>query len=252
MIALWGFMAKSEDRSFPIIFKAVSKNFFNILIHYPKMIYMSLHPDKYSPEEQYDYCVKLIKLLIDTCHVKIEAIGLENIPKEDGFFLCSNHQEKFDPLAIWYAFPRKIGVILNDEATHRPFIREVCKLIKSQKLKNQDLHSLVKCFSEITKDLLSGINYMIFPEGWYESEYTQLTDFRPGCFKSPQRARCKILPVALIDSYKIFDKGYKTTNSIQVRFLKPIEPEEYANLKTNEIAAIVQSKIQEVVTEYQK
>lgn len=245
-------MAKTKNRSSSIIFKAVSKNFINILIHYPKMIYMSCHPEKYSSEEQYDYCLKLIKLLIDTCNIKIEVSGLENIPKDDGFYLCSNHQEKFDPLAIWYAFPRHIGVILNDEATHRPFIREVCKLIKSRKLKNNDLHSLVTCFSDITKDLTSGINYMIFPEGWYESDYTQLSEFRSGCFKSPQRAHCKILPVALIDSYKIFDKGYKTTNPIQVKFLEPIEPENYANLKTQEIAAIVQSKIQKVVTEYQK
>lgn len=241
-----------KNRSFSIIFKAVSKNFLNIMVHYPKMIYMSNHPEKYSTDEQYRYCVKLIRLLIDTCNVKIEVHGLENIPKEDGFYLCSNHQEKFDPLAIWYAFPRQIGVILNDEATHRPFIREVCKLIKSQKLKNGDVHALIQCFSNITKDLTNKLNYMIFPEGWYESDYTQLSEFRSGCFKSPQRARCTILPVALIDSYKIFDKGYKSSYPIQVHFLEPITPEEYANFKTNEIATLVQERIQKVVTEYQK
>lgn len=244
-------MAKTINRSNSIIFRAVSKNFFNILVHYPKMIYMSNHPEKYSEDEQYEYCIKLIRLLIDTCKVKVEAYGMENIPSKDGFYLCSNHQEKFDPLAIWYVFPRQIGVILNDEATHRPFIKEVCKLIRSQKLK-KDLHFLIECFSKITKDLSSGKNYMIFPEGWYESDYTQLTEFRSGCFKSPQRAKCPIVPVALIDSCKIFDKGYKSTYPIQVRFLKPIQPEEYVDLKTNEIASLVQSRIQEVVTEYQK
>ena len=239
-------------RSFSIIFKSVSINFINIVIHYPKMIYMSNHPEKYTREQQYEYCTKLIRLLIDTCKIKIEIHGTENIPSEDGFYLCANHQEKFDPLALWYAFPRQIGVILNDEATHRPFIREVCKLIPSKKLKNSDLHSLVSSFSQITKELKAKNNYLIFPEGWYETDYKQLSTFHSGCFKSPQRAHCPILPVALIDSHNIFDKGYKTTRPIQIYILKPVYPQEFNNMNTHEIAALVQSRIQEAVTLYQK
>lgn len=235
-----------------IIFKSVSKNFINIMIHYPKMIYMANHPEKYTCEERYNYCVKLIRLLIDTCNIKVELHGRENIPAEDGFYLCSNHQEKFDPLALWYAFPKQLGVVLNDEATHRPFIREVCKLIPSQKLKHSNVHALVTSFSKITKELTAKKNYMIFPEGWYESDVKQLTPFHPGCFKSPQRAHCPILPVALIDSYCIFDKGYKTTRPIQIHILNPIMPQEFAHMKTQEIAALVQNRIQEAVNIYQK
>lgn len=239
-------------RSISIIFKSVSKNMINIFFHYPKMIYMSNHPEKYTRDEQYEYCVKLIRLLIDTCNIKVEIHGTENIPAEDGFYLCANHQEKFDPLALWYAFPRQLGVVLNDEATHRPFIREVCKLIPSVKLKNSDPHSLVKNFAEITKELTSKHNYLIFPEGWYEADYKHLSTFHSGCFKSPQRAKSPILPVALIDSYRIFDKGYKTTKPIQIHILKPIYPQEINHMRTNEIAALVQGRIQEAVSMYQE
>ena len=239
-------------KSTSIIIKAVSKNFWNILRFYPKMIYMANHQEKYSSDERYSYCLKLIKLLIDTCNIKINVFGFENIPKEDGFYLCSNHQEKFDPLAIWYSFPRQVGVILDDVACHRPFIREVCRLIKSQKLIKHNPHSIVQVYSQITKELKSGINYMVFPEGGYEKEYGKLGEFHPGSFKSPQRAHCPILPVALIDSFKIFDRGFHTTLPIQVHYLKPIAPEEYEGMSTTEIAAIVKSRIQEHLNIYQK
>lgn len=239
-------------KSTSIIIKAVSKNFFNILRYYPKMVYMANHQSKFTKEERYEYGLKLIKLLIDTCKIKIVPYGLENIPSDDGFYLCSNHQEKFDPLAIWYSFPRQTGVILNDKACHRPFIREVTYLIKSRRLIQSDMHSILNNFKEITEDLIQKENYMIFPEGDYETEENKLSEFHSGCFKSPLKAKCPIVPVVLVDSYRIFDKGYKTTKPIQVHYLKPIMPEEIADLSTTEISKLVKSRIQNKIDELQK
>lgn len=245
-------MAKKKDRSFSILFKSISKNFINICKHYPNMIHVANHPEKFSIDEQYETGMKIIRLMLDTCEVKIESYGLENIPQKDGFFLCANHQEKFDPLAIWYTFPRMLGVILDDKATHRPFIREICMLIKSQKLMRKDVRSTINSIRSITQDLINGTNYMIFPEGGYELEDKTLGEFKAGCFKSPLRAQCPILPVCIIDSYCIFDDGFKTTKPIQVHYLKPIMPEEYSGFTTHELAELVKSRIKEVHDIHQK
>lgn len=239
-------------RSTSILFKAISRNFFKIIVYYPKMVYMAFHQYKYTEDEMYAYCLKMIKFAIDSAGLKVEVHGLENIPAKDGFYLCANHQEKFDPLAIWYTFPRKLGVILDDAACHRPFIREVCRLLRSQKLIKHDVHSVVKAYSAITRELKNGHNYMVFPEGGYEEEQGVLGEFMPGSFKSPQRAHCTILPVAIIDSFRIFDKGFRTTLPIQVHYLKPIMPEEYENMSTCQISELVKSRIQEHVSIHQK
>lgn len=213
---------------------------------------MAFHQNKYTEDEMYAYCLKMIKFAVDTAGLRVEAYGLENIPENDGFYICANHQEKFDPLAIWYTFPRKTGVILDDVATHRPFIREVCRLIKSQKLIKHNPHSVVKAYSEITKELKAGNNYMVFPEGGYETTACQLDEFHAGSFKSAQRAHCTILPVAVIDSYCIFDKGFKTSRPIQIHYLKPILPEEYDGMSTTEIAELVKGRIKAHLDIYQK
>lgn len=242
---------KKKIRGASILCKTIFMNFFNIIRYYPKMVYMAFHQDKYTDDQMYDYGIKLIKLAIDTSNFKIETYGLDNIPESDGLYICSNHQEKFDPLVIWYTFPRQVGVILRDKVTHRPFIREVCRLIKSKKLKN-DGRAVVKLYSEITDDLKNGLNYMIFPEGGYEDNYRKLSQFHPGSFKSAQRARCPIVPVTIIDSYRIFDKGMKTTRPIQVRYLKPVQPAEYSGMSTAEIAQLVEKRIQDELSKFQE
>ena len=239
-------------RGASILFKAITSNFIKIVVYYPKMVYMAFHREKYTEDQMYDYCLKMITFAIEESRLRVESYGLENIPEKDGFYICSNHQEKFDPLAIWYTFPRHVGVILDDAVTHRPFIREVCRLIKSKRLHKRNTHSVVKAYTEITKDLKAGENYMVFPEGGYEQEPGKLGEFMPGSFKSPQRAHCPILPVAIVDSYKIFDRGFHTTAPIQVHYLKPISPDEYDGMSTCEIAELVKARIQAHLDIYQK
>ena len=56
-------MKKVKDRSFSIILKTVTLNFFNILYFYPRMVYMTCHKDRYSVDEKYAFSKKLIKKL---------------------------------------------------------------------------------------------------------------------------------------------------------------------------------------------
>ena len=234
-----------------ILFLAIWKSRWYILKYYPKMIYMANHPSKYTEQERYDYTIKLINFLLKACDVQVSVFGQENIPAEDGFLVCSNHQEKFDPLVIWKVFPRRIGVVVNDTACHRPFIREVCLLIRSLKLFQNDMHSMVDVITRLTAELTNKRNYMIFPEGWYEEDPFTLSEFKGGCFKSVVRSKAPILPVALIDSYKLFKHGVQPPYEIKIHFLKPILYDEYKNLKTIEIAALVREKIQAAVDEFQ-
>ena len=59
---------------------------------------------------------------------------------------------------------------------------------------------------------------------------------RAEALRSPLKAKCPIVPVALIDSYKPFDKNEPGRITVQVHILTPIVYEEYKDMKTAEIA----------------
>jgi 1-acyl-sn-glycerol-3-phosphate acyltransferase len=59
-----------------------------------------------------------------------------------------------------------------------------------------------------------------------------------------------VIPVAFVNSFKVLDeKGCKPVN-VQIHYLKPIYEEEYAGMKTNELAELVKGRIEEVLKEY--
>ena len=65
--------------------------------------------------------------------------------------------------------------------------------------------------------------------------------------KCATKARCPIVPIALVDSFKPFDTNTIRPVTVQVHFLKPLEYEDYKNMKTTEIAEAVQNQIQKTI-----
>ena len=65
-------------------------------------------------------------------------------------------------------------------------------------------------------------------------------------------AKAPVVPVALVDSYKVYNSDHKGPVTTYVYFLEPINYEEYKDLKTKEIAEIVENRIKEKISEHLK
>ena len=92
-----------------------------------------------------------------------------------------------------------------------------------------------------------GRNYLIFAEGPVQKNGNEVQEFKGGG-KAPRaatKAKCPIVPVALIDSFKPFDTNTISPVTVQVHFLKPLYYEEYKDMKTKDIAALVKERITE-------
>ena len=94
-----------------------------------------------------------------------------------------------------------------------------------------------------------GRNYLIFAEGTRSKNGNRVGTFKGGSFKAATRAKCPIVPVALIDSFRPFDTNTIRPVTVQVHFMKPLLYEEYKDMKTTEIAALVQERIQNTIDE---
>ena len=102
---------------------------------------------------------------------------------------------------------------------------------------------------DVTNEVKSGRNYLIFAEGTRSKEGNKPGTFKGGSFKSATKAKCPIIPVALIDAFKPFDTNSIKPVTVQVHFLKPMYYEEYKDMKTTEIAAEVKKRIEQTIEE---
>ena len=101
----------------------------------------------------------------------------------------------------------------------------------------------------VTNVVKKGRNYLIFPEGTRSKNGNELLEFIGGSFKAATKAKCPIVPVALIDSFKPFDTNTTSQVTVQVHFLKPLYYEDYKDMNTKEIAALVRERIQSTIRE---
>lgn len=99
------------------------------------------------------------------------------------------------------------------------------------------------------EDVKNGKKYILFPEGGYEfNNRNRVCDFKAGSFKSAIKAHVPIVPIALIDSYKVFNSFYLWPITTQVHYLEPIYYEEYKDMKSKEIAELVKQRIQDKIS----
>ena len=102
---------------------------------------------------------------------------------------------------------------------------------------------------DVSNEVKKGRNYLIFAEGTRSKNGNKIGTFKGGSFKAATKAKCPIVPVALIDSFKPFDTNTIRPVTVQVHFMEPILYEDYKNMKTTEVAALVQERIQKRIDE---
>jgi 1-acyl-sn-glycerol-3-phosphate acyltransferase len=99
----------------------------------------------------------------------------------------------------------------------------------------------------VTKDVQNGKHFLIFPEGTRSRNGNVMGEFHGGSFRCALKAKCPIIPFAIVDSFKVLDQKGSKPVTVQLHYLKPIPYEEYKDMKTVELAALVKQRIQEAI-----
>lgn len=228
----------------------VLKNFWRVPWLYAKLCYYAKHTDKYDEEVKYKHIQHILKIGVKSGNIDLQVYGKENIPKENGFLLYSNHQGLFDILAIVVSCNNPWGAVLKKELYRFPFMKQMVDCTYSYPMDRENLRQSMEVIQSVTKEVKSGRNYLIFPEGTRSRNGNQMLEFHSGSFKCATKARCPIIPVALVDSYKPFDEKGSKPVTVQIHYLEPIYYEEYKELNTTELATMVHERIEETVNNY--
>lgn len=182
--------------------------------------------------------------------VKIESYGAENLPKDDGFIFFPNHQGLFDVLVFLESCPRPFAFVIKKEARNIILLKQVGDALGSMAIDREDIRQSMKVIQKMSEEVREGKNFLIFAEGTRSKNGNIPGDFKGGSFKSAYKAKCPIVPCALIDSFKPFDEKSIKQVTVKLIYLSPIYYEEYCNMKTTEIADEVKKRIEETIYEY--
>ena len=212
-----------------------------------KLCRYAKHPEKYSEEEMYRHIQYILKRAVRGGNIDLQVSGTENIPEEGGFMLYANHQGMFDVLAVAATCDIPVGAVLKKELYDIPFLHQVAICTRSFPMDREDVRQSLTVIQSVIREVKAGRNYLIFPEGTRSRNGNQMGQFHSGSFRCATKSKCPIVPVALVDSFKVLDQKGSKPVTVQIHYLKPICWEEYGNLKTTELAALVKERIAQAI-----
>ena len=170
---------------------------------------------------------------------RIQVIGKENIPKEGGVLLCSNHISNLDPPVVGITCPRPISFMAKAELFDSPIFGKILKKVNAFPVKRgmSDREALRTGL----KALKDGHVLGLFPEGT-RSKTGELGKGLAGAGFFAMRTDAKVIPCAIIGHYKFM-------NRIKVVYGEAID---FKELRENKVSAeeatdFIMSAIQELI-----
>lgn len=227
--------------------RAIMKEIFFIITHLPKARRMIKRTDKYTSEDRARFAREIMTRMRKAAKTHTLVYGEENLPKQGGFIMYSNHQGKYDSIGIIEAYGKPCRALWKRETADYIVARECCGLIEAKTIDAEnEILATLRTLNEIAKEVKSEDKvYLIFPEGGYDNNKNKLQEFKSGCFRCSLKSKTPIVPICIYDSWKSMDtddtKNWVTT---QVHYLAPIYFEEYGQLDEKGVAELVKSKIQ--------
>ena len=149
-----------------------------------------------------------------------------------------------------YAHDKPCCMVMDAKRSRMPLVTEFLDLVGGKRMNLNDARQSIVLFREMAEEIKSQARkFIIFPEGGYDNNENTVFDFKPGAFKAAMMAKVPIVPVALVDSYKVFQGFSLRKVTTQVHFLKPLYYDDYKEMSTKEIAAEVRSQIEKKIAE---
>ena len=216
---------------------------------YAKLCHYAKHTDKYPEQEKWDHIHKIMEIAVKSGNIDLQVTGLENIPglESDGFLMYGNHQGLFDVVAIAATVKPHLAAVLKKELVDIPLLKQIRLCTHSYGMDREDVRQSLTVIQNVTKDVQNGKHFLIFPEGTRSRNGNVMGEFHGGSFRCALKAKCPIIPFAIVDSFKVLDQKGSKPVTVQLHYLKPISYEEYKDMKTVELAALVKQRIQEAI-----
>jgi 1-acyl-sn-glycerol-3-phosphate acyltransferase len=216
-----------------------------------KLCHYAKYTEKYPEQEKWDHIHFIMGRALASGNIDLTVTGLENIPAADqgGFMMYANHQGLFDVVALAGTCTTPLSIAYKKELANVPLLKQIFQCTKSFAMDREDVRQSLTVIQSIIQELEKGRNYVIFPEGTRSKNGNTMGEFHGGSFRCAVKAKCPIIPIAFVDSFKVLDQKGSKRLSVQIHYLKPIAYEEYQGMKAAEVAALVKARIQQAIDE---
>lgn len=188
---------------------------------------------------------------------KVTVIGEEHVPKDEAVLYVANHRSMVDIVLTYSRCPNLTGFIAKKSVKKVPALRAWMKRLHCEFLDRDDIKQGLKVILSAIDKVKNGISIFIFPEGTRnrnKEDSSDILTFKDGSFKIAQKTGCKIIPVAITGTNKIFEDQFPWAKkgNVIIEYGAPITFKDLDPEDQKHIGAYFQNCIQGMLIEHKK
>ena len=169
----------------------------------------------------------VFKIIHVLAGIKITVIGEENVPTDEAVLYVANHRSMADIVVTYARCPRLTGFVAKKGVDKVPALRAWMRRLHCEFLDRDDIKQGLKVILSCIEKVKNGISIFIFPEGTRNknsADPTDIGEFKDGSFKIASKTGCKVVPVAITGTNKVFEDHFPYIKSANVilEYGKPI------------------------------
>lgn len=194
---------------------------------------------------------RFVRRLMKIIGIEVEIIGQENLPKHGHYVLVGNHQGHADPFFPFLFMDRSLGFVAKKEIAKLPIVPYLMKLDHCVLIDRKDLRQSLAAIQEGAEFVRNGYPMMIYPEGT-RSTSEEMLPFKPGAMNLALKAKAEVVPVTMVGSYWIQQKGSNLIEKAKVRVVidAPIPTVDMDRSEKKELSDRVRGIIEQNLEKY--
>jgi len=172
----------------------------------------------------------------------VRHFGHENIPRDGGVLVVSNHQSHLDPPLVGMGCPRRMNYLARESLFRFGLFRWLIRSLDAIPIDREGLG--LSGIKESLRRLKRGEMVLVFPEGTRTPD-GEIASFKPGFTTLAVRSGAWILPVAVNGAFQAWPRCQLLPHSghVEVYYAPPISPEQVKRMSERELLAEVERRV---------
>lgn len=201
-----------------------------------------------SLDYRYAQIRKAVRFVFPVLKIDVHIDHPEYTNTKEPYLIVSNHHGMLDPFLMIYLMKHPIRFISKKEVRKFPIFGDATASIDAEFIDRKNVRSQVRSFQVMKQSMeRRDVRWVIYPEGTRNRALSNpMMPFKPGSFKHAMETNTTILPMVAYGFHRpIHPKIHLKRYPVQVDFLPPITPDMYRGKTTQEVADMVQQRIQD-------
>ena len=182
------------------------------------------------------------KILMKICGVRCFTEGLENIDRNENYFVVANHRSTADIPIMTAVLPLNLRIMAKKELFRLPVFGQLMWLYDFVPIDRRNKRNAAKSLKNAEKKM-KYFSYLVFPEG---TRYVgHIGKFKSGALSLTENG-CKILPVALIGAEKIIEPDAYAIckGDVRMKIFPPV------TIAENETRQELAERLHKIISDY--